>query len=183
MYSWARFEIFAWGGETPGAVVQEWTHDRTRKWTPPPTSDPHDPLVGIVHILHWIMGNKRPRTKIVLFTNLTWLIALIREQPVVFPEFREGEQGNPVTTWDLAGRLDAIVYTMRSVFWLLRSYNLTVRPVLLEHHLYYDIPFASSKIQVARIGTDSISSAPLVDEIMDDPRRKTYVEGKYIHRN
>lgn len=171
MYSWARFEIFAWGGETPGVVVQEWTHDRMRKWTPPPINTLYGPFWGVLHILHWITQNQRPRTKIVLFTNLAWLITLVREQPGV-SQSSGGEQGNPNTA-----------YAMWSMLGLLRAYDLTIRTVMLEHHLYYDIPFASSAIQVVRIGPDSISSAPLIDEIMDNPGRKTYVEGKYIYRH
>ena len=181
MGSWARFEIFAWGGDTPGVLVQEWTHEKMRKWTPYLGVGPRNHLPVMCQVLRWILFNQRLHTKVTLFTNLVWLFALVRENPVVFPEHRGGEQGNSTPTWEEACRLDEAVNEMHTLLTTCRLQKLAIHPMILEHHPYYDIRFSSSAIKEARIGVGYINPRiPFIDPTWDYPNNQNPVEGKYM---
>ena len=173
------FEIFAWGGDTPGAMVQEWTYERVRKWTPPRLGGPHAPLLEMYRILHFVIDNQQPRTKIILFTNLAWLIALVRGTPVVFPGFRGIGQDNPIPTLDEAGQSSPIIPVILPVLRLVSDLQLSIHPVMLEHHPYYEIPFASSEVTTVRAGVDCFRFRFIVP-LTEDPEKRTYTEGKYM---
>lgn len=118
--------------------------------------------------------------KVVVYTNIPWMIAMFRGDIVIPQEYHSmSAQDNSIPTEDDAARIDHISDMLRRKIQSLRSFGMRIRTVMLEQHLYYDIPFASPSMITMRTGLGDIPLGHTRVYIT----RKIYAEGGYIFLN